>query len=920
MKDDSLSLPSSPYRGIEHYRFVDSSIFFARKTETLELLRSVVIFKGVILFGGSGSGKSSLINAGLLPEVINMGFVPDRIRVQNRPGQEIVIERISLNDDGQAPFLSPSLVNVVSNKESSRFVFSLADFKEAVRTSAQEQRSFLILDQFEEIITLFEETPHSQSSLAEAVKLQEEIIGTLIELLHDDSLRLKVLFSFREDYLAKLNKLFVLAPELPNQYQRLIPPQKKSLETIITGPLSPDLMEHYERKQTFSPALVNDVVEEFSLRTAGDAINLSEVQIVCLELWNAENPDELFQTRRVQGLLEDCLRKELGEFAEEQRGMAIGLLSHMLTSSNTRNFISGVELIRIFQSEQPVDEEVLKETLRALTLTRLVRRELRYSEYFYEIASEFLVPWIIEQKTLRWSNLEQKRLDEEREKELQARLERERLENKARTATTFKLLTVALALFVILAVGAAVLAVVNTKAAVRNASEATKNAQEADEQKRMALAASEEAKVQRENAETLAKSAEVDKKKAEAAAEEARTQKEIARKNEADAKKQTALVEALQIETQQALADVKKQKDIADANVKEAKRQKEDALRSQADTLARVKDLEAKQAEAAINKELADARKSEIDKLNQVIAGLRETSAGPKTNLDLTGKLNLQMLDVYGNPLNERSLVSIKNQLTSQNLPDTSIYPSRDGTITGLTPKNVYQVLMSPPSYRPVSKFVTISPSGVTALSATFLIDSNKVRKVEFPAFNQLQKDAQDLFTNSKAVIGSEGSGPALYNNLNDVNRASILNIIAKARASELDDHKNVMHYLKEITSIKPSSIMAVVSKELIDEAGDSVRKGLLFPVSSMLQNPPPGFEKAGSFRTPDRYGSLQFTLFVKGHDCIALIDIDDKGGLKHLMDVLGGATTTDAVTNPYDINQLLFFYQKLDPGYRVGP
>src|ERR1041384_2861963 len=91
----SGQLPSHPYRGIDYYRFVDHPIFFARQIQTLELLRAVVIYKGVILFGSSGAGKSSLINAGLLPKVIEMGFAPERIRVQNRAGFEIIIERIS---------------------------------------------------------------------------------------------------------------------------------------------------------------------------------------------------------------------------------------------------------------------------------------------------------------------------------------------------------------------------------------------------------------------------------------------------------------------------------------------------------------------------------------------------------------------------------------------------------------------------------------------------------------------------------------------------------------------------------------------------------------------------------------------------------------------------------------------------------
>jgi hypothetical protein len=401
MKPD-LPHPSCPYRGIDYYRFVDHPLFFARQAETLDLLRSVVIFKGTILFGSSGAGKSSLINAGLLSRIIEMGYAPDRIRIQNRPGAEIVIERISVTDNGQPPFLSPSLADTVDEKSESLAVLSLDLFEQHLKSYAEKERPVLIFDQFEEIVTLFEETPPPQGSLRDALDLQERIISVLVGLLHNDSLRIKILFAFREDYLAKLTKFFLLAPELPNQYMRLTLPQTKSLDDIISGPLKSDVKEHFARQQTFSQELIEQLTAEFSQRSEGDVINLSEVQIVCLGLWESDEPEELFKQRGAKGLLEDCLTKELSEFSEEQRGVAIGLLSNMLTSSNTRNFISGVEVIRLYQEEEPaVSTAEIQQTLDALTNTRLVRRELRHQDYFYEIASEFLVPWIEEKRTIR---------------------------------------------------------------------------------------------------------------------------------------------------------------------------------------------------------------------------------------------------------------------------------------------------------------------------------------------------------------------------------------------------------------------------------------------------------------------------------------------------------------------------------------
>src|SRR5215475_6624790 len=95
-----LPLPSRPYRGIEPFRFIDQPIFFARPYEVRKLVRLVTIYRGIFFYGESGAGKSSLINAGLTPALRKEGFAPERVRVQPIAGQELVIERIPLTEEG----------------------------------------------------------------------------------------------------------------------------------------------------------------------------------------------------------------------------------------------------------------------------------------------------------------------------------------------------------------------------------------------------------------------------------------------------------------------------------------------------------------------------------------------------------------------------------------------------------------------------------------------------------------------------------------------------------------------------------------------------------------------------------------------------------------------------------------------------
>src|SRR5438067_9569111 len=98
-------LPDKPFRGLEPFSFYDSPIFFARKQQVRKLLRYITMYRAVLFYGDSGAGKSSLINAGLIPEILKEGFIPDRIRVQPRANEEIIIERIPRSSNGAGGFL-----------------------------------------------------------------------------------------------------------------------------------------------------------------------------------------------------------------------------------------------------------------------------------------------------------------------------------------------------------------------------------------------------------------------------------------------------------------------------------------------------------------------------------------------------------------------------------------------------------------------------------------------------------------------------------------------------------------------------------------------------------------------------------------------------------------------------------------------
>jgi WD40 repeat protein len=359
------------------------------------LTRLVDVYRGVCLYGDSGTGKSSLVNAGLLPRTRELGFEPVRVRVQPRKDAEVVIDRIAVGDDGDALpcILAPE------DGDSARVVLSIAEFEARLRAASRESQMLVVLDQFEELFTLFDEFDATRHALA----------GMIAGLLRDP-IAVKLLFVFREDYLGRVKQLLTACPELVDQALRLGPPPPATLRTIVRGPFERH-PGHFQRE--LGPDLALRLEAALAERFGTGEVSLSEVQTVCLRLWRAADPSALLQAKGVQGLLEDELGEALDAFAPDLRSAAVALLSEMVTSAGTRNVIAAHDLKqRARDDDEQLRPALLDEALDRLEReSKLVRRERRRDLDLYEITSEFLVPWISRRREeLRLAQLRRREL------------------------------------------------------------------------------------------------------------------------------------------------------------------------------------------------------------------------------------------------------------------------------------------------------------------------------------------------------------------------------------------------------------------------------------------------------------------------------------------------------------------------------
>ena len=143
-------------------------------------------------------------------------------------------------------------------------------------------------------------------------------------------------------------------------------------------------------------------------------INLTEVQIACLALWENERRKAFLKERKpreaVRRLFGNYFDRALNRLEQKFRKPAITALTFLVTSSGTRNIVSEDDLLGNVVRDDHLTEPEAREVLKALSrTTRLVFRQTRGDSAFYEISSEFLIPWITEKRQARerdanWKN------------------------------------------------------------------------------------------------------------------------------------------------------------------------------------------------------------------------------------------------------------------------------------------------------------------------------------------------------------------------------------------------------------------------------------------------------------------------------------------------------------------------------------
>ncbi|NWJ44776.1 MAG: SUMF1/EgtB/PvdO family nonheme iron enzyme [Chloroflexi bacterium] len=221
----------SPFPGLVAFKKKDAPIFFGREHETDALVRKVAESRFVAVVGASGSGKSSLVGAGLLPR-LETGAIPgskDWRGVQFTPGKE-PFEALFDAFLNTFESLRPHPLDYPDKKRT--FIENVrrepAYLGEILKASLDTVKApewaetLLFIDQFEELFTLAKQ---------DAIEPFTAMLGALAK--HP---RLRVVATLRHDFVHRAIEIPIMAELLRPGFFSLAAPTAAALSQMIERP------------------------------------------------------------------------------------------------------------------------------------------------------------------------------------------------------------------------------------------------------------------------------------------------------------------------------------------------------------------------------------------------------------------------------------------------------------------------------------------------------------------------------------------------------------------------------------------------------------------------------------------------------------------------------------------------------------
>jgi WD40 repeat protein len=424
----------NPWPGLASFTEDARGFFFGREKETDELLRLVRRQTLTVLFGQSGLGKSSLLQAGVFPLLREADFLPLYLRLDH--GFDVARASRPCSDHGQdahatlADQVKAALVAAFAREKADapapRADETLWEYfhrKDIDIWSAKNRllTPVLAFDQFEEIFTLgrADETARARSRafLIELACLVENRAPPAVQeklnhgeldpaRFNHDKPSCQVILSLREDFLPDLEGLKQEMPALIHNRLRLKKLSGTQALEIVTKPAP----------QLIAEGVAEKIVEFVAGARGGSAERLAELDVeppllsvICRELNDRRRT--LGQAQITADLVSGNRREILTDFYERSVAdlpapMRMFIEDHLLTKSGFRDNLALETALEFSGVTRPLID--------TLVARRLLRLEARLGVQRVELTHDVLADVV---RASRDTRQQRQALDDAREKE-----------------------------------------------------------------------------------------------------------------------------------------------------------------------------------------------------------------------------------------------------------------------------------------------------------------------------------------------------------------------------------------------------------------------------------------------------------------------------------------------------------------------
>ncbi len=221
----SFAENENPYKGLRAFGEGDAQDFFGREALTQQLLIRLgeggELARFLAVVGPSGSGKSSVVKAGLIP-ALRRGALPGSENwfiIEMTPGAHPLEE------------LEAALLRVAVNPPASLIEQFKSDSRgliRAVRRSLPDDPTIelvLVIDQFEEVFTLLQDE-----------KERLRFLGLLVSAILDENSRIRIVLTLRADFIDRPLGYVDFGELLHQRMEIVLPLTPDELESAIVSP------------------------------------------------------------------------------------------------------------------------------------------------------------------------------------------------------------------------------------------------------------------------------------------------------------------------------------------------------------------------------------------------------------------------------------------------------------------------------------------------------------------------------------------------------------------------------------------------------------------------------------------------------------------------------------------------------------